>query len=48
MITPAHPRLQSDIEKYGRELSEDCGVKRVMLTREPTFFKADEKWCRTK
>ena len=45
MIAQTYHKLQSDSEKYGRELSEDCGVKRVMSTQEPTFVKADEKLC---
>lgn len=40
--------LQSDSEKYGRELSQDCSFKRVMSTWEPTFIEADEKMCRNK
>lgn len=45
MITQTYCKLQRDSEKYGRELSQDCSVKRVMSTREPTVVKADEKLC---
>ena len=45
MITQTYHKLQSDSEKYGRELSQDCSVKRVMSTRELTFIAADEKLC---
>lgn len=48
MITQTYHKLQTDREKYGRELSQDCSVKRVMSTRESTFVKADEKSCRKK
>lgn len=48
MITQTFHKLQTDSEKYGRELNQDCGVKRVMSTRKPTFIKADEKLWRKK
>lgn len=31
MIAQTHRELRSDIEKYGRELSGDCRVKRVRV-----------------
>lgn len=31
MIVQTHRELRSDIEKYGRELSGDCRVKRVRV-----------------
>lgn len=48
MIAQTYRMLQSDSEKYGRELSQDCSFKRVVSTWEPTFIKADEKLCRKK
>lgn len=43
MITQTYHKLQSDSEKYGRELGGDCSVKRVMSTREPALVEADEE-----
>lgn len=43
MITQTWRQLRSGAEKYGRELREDCGVKRVASTREPALVKADER-----
>lgn len=48
MIAQTCHKLRSDVEKYCRELSEDCGVKRVVSTLEPPFVKADEKLRRKK
>lgn len=42
-ITQTWRQLWSDAEKYGRELREDCGVKRVASTREPALAKAAER-----
>lgn len=44
-ITQTWHKLQTDAEKYGRELREDCSVKRVVSTREPALVKADERLC---
>lgn len=41
VITHTWHKLQPDAEKYGRELREDCSVKRV--AREPALVKADER-----
>lgn len=37
VITQTWHKLQPDAEKYGRELREDCSVKRVASTREPAL-----------
>lgn len=44
-ITQTRHKLQTDAEKYGRELRADCGVKRVASTREPALVEADERLC---
>lgn len=43
MITQTWRQLWSGAEKYGRELREDCGVKRAASTRERATVKADER-----
>lgn len=44
-ITQTRLKLQTDAEKYSRELRADRGVKRVASTREPPLVTADERLC---
>lgn len=43
MITQTYHGLHGDSEKYGRELNQDCSVKRVMSAQELAFIRAEEK-----